>query len=84
MIGEILKTIIHQVGNKATGDGVKFSNEESNTIEVDVEIRNMLEKSFNNENLYQFFFDPIIDLNPIYVFAKNIFNDSDKFINESH
>lgn len=83
MIGEIYKAIIHQVGNKANGDGVRFSEEVSNTREVDTDIKNMLGKSFQNENLYQFFFDPIIDLNPIYVFVKNIFKDHSKFITES-
>lgn len=83
MTGEIHKAIIHQVGNKANGDGVRFSEEESNTVDVDIDIINMLDKSFQSENLHQFFFDPIIDLNPIYVFVRSIFNDPSKFISES-
>lgn len=83
MIGKIYQAIIHQVGNKSNGEGVRFSEEISNTTEVDTDIQNMLEKSFQGENMYQFFFDPIIDLNPIYVFIKNIFKDSSKFITES-
>lgn len=83
MIGEIYKTIIHLVGNKTIGSGVRFSEEESSTIDVNTEIRKLLKKSFQKDGLFQFYFEPILDLNPIYLFVKNIFNDSNRFVYES-
>ena len=83
IIGEITNAIIHQVGNKTNGDGVRFSSEESFLGETEADITKMLNKSFSTDSLYQFYFEPTLDLNPIFVFAQNIFNNPSKFIGET-
>ena len=83
IIGEITNAIIHQVGNKTNGDGVRFSSEESILGESEVDIKKMLNRSFHMDSLYQFYFEPTLELNPIFVFAKNIFNNPSKFISET-
>lgn len=82
-LGNIEKAIIHQVGNKTNGDGVKFSTIESSLESVEYEINSILRKSFLFEDTYQFYFDPILSLNPIYTFVRDIFKDSSNFIEET-
>ena len=83
MIGQIKNTIIHQVGNKYNADGVKFSSEETYLDDISDDIVKMLEKSFKTDELYQFYFYPMLTLNPIYTFVKNIFDDPQHYIKES-
>lgn len=82
-LGNIEKAIIHQVGNKTNGDGVRFSTTESSLENVEKEINSLLKKSFLFEDTYQFYFDPILSLNPIYTFVKDIFKDPISFIEET-
>ncbi len=83
MLGEIKNNIIHQIGNKANADGVKFSNMETSIGDMWVDMSKVIEKSFNIEEAYQFYFDPVLSLNPIYTFVKNIFANSNDFVAET-
>lgn len=74
---ELDKFIIHQVGNKLRDEGVKIS---SNEISVDTETRNLLLKHFlspfNGIEEYNFTHCSELNLNPVYVFIKRIFNNT--------
>jgi len=84
IIGNITKTIIHQVGNKNNGDGVRFSTTESSIKdEINTVFQGMLIKSFKMDLLHQFYFEPTLQLNPIYVFCNNLFNDKSQFVAET-
>lgn len=83
-IGEIVRMIVHTVGNKDRGEGVSFSKEELDFNEIKTEVEILLEKSFNISDLYQFYFEQDIDLNPIYSFVKTIFADPDRFVEQSN
>ena len=82
-LGNIDKAVVHQVGNKTIGDGVKFSSKESSLDNVDNEINQLLKKVFLFEDTYQFYFEPTLSLNPVYTFIRNIFDDSNRLIEES-
>lgn len=85
LIGNISNTIIHYVGNKTNGDGVRFSDNESETFdEIKNSIEGIISKSFKTDALFQFHFEPTLHLNPTYVFSSNIFHDKSKFIEETH
>lgn len=83
MIGEILNTIIHYVGNKSTSDGVRFSTEEVQLGDLSIDLSKLIDKSFKTDVKYQFFFEPILTLNPLYVFINNIFNKPSTYIKET-
>ena len=83
-IGEIVRMIVHTVGNKDRGEGVSFSKEELDFNEIKTEVEILLEKSFNISDLYQFYFEQDIDLNPIYSFVKTIFAEPDRFVEQSN
>jgi len=71
---------IHKIGNKADDDGVKLS---ADVVDLaDMELRMLLQKFFLShfitEEYYSFnFTEDDLALNPMYNYAKRIFNDGD-------
>jgi len=82
-IGKMDKLIIHFVGNKNNGDGVKFSNLLTDFSDVEDYISPLINRNFKTEEFYQFYFNPSLELNPMYHFISSIFNNKDSFIEQS-
>lgn len=82
-LGRIEKVIIHFIGNKNNEDGVKFSEELTNFTRIEEHLKRLLGSSLKTEELYQFYFNPSLDLNPIYQFISKIFQDEDVFVEQS-
>ena len=83
-IGEISKLIIHQVGNKNNGDGVRFSTRETSFVNIKEHFTSLLNNNFKFEELFGFYFTPNIELNPVFQFVTLIFKDLNSFIEQSH
>lgn len=83
-IGKIQRMIVHSVGNKEREEGVSFSKNELDFKEIQGDVEDLIEKSFNTSDLYQFFFEQDINLNPIYSFVKVLFAEPDRFIEQSN
>lgn len=82
-IGKMDKLIIHFVGNKNNGDGVKFSNSLTDFDKIDEYLMPLIHNSFKSDELHQFYFLPTIELNPMYQFISSIFKNKDSFIEQS-
>lgn len=82
-LGHIEKLIVHFVGNKNNSDGVRFSNILSEFGEVKEDIQSLIKKSFKFDELFQFYFEPSLELNPTFQFISSIFNDETSFIEHS-
>ena len=82
-LGKIDKLIIHFIGNKNSGDGVKFAEELTNFSKVEEHLNHLLISNFKAEELNHFYFDPNLDLNPVYKFVSSLFSDQQSFIEES-
>lgn len=83
-VGKLEKLIIHYIGNKGNGDGVKFSNiliEDFSKIEQS--IKNIIEKSFSEDEQFHFTYFPKLELNPIYTMVNEIFNNESVFIDQT-
>lgn len=83
-IGEIVRMIVHTVGNKDREEGVGFSKKELDFKEIKGDVENLIEKSFNMSDQYQFYFEPDINLNPIYTFVRTMFSEPDRFVEQSN
>jgi hypothetical protein len=75
-LGKLEKLIIHSVGNKNNEDGVRFSDSLTDFERVQEIIRKLMESSFKFDELYQFYFVPNLDLNPVYTFISSIFEET--------
>jgi hypothetical protein len=82
-IGNLNKLIIHVVGNKNNMEGVELSSAESDFESTENILQNMIESNFKTDELFQFYFEPTIDLNPVFTFVKSIFDDADNFMEQS-
>ena len=74
-IGKVNKFIIHFIGNKNNGEGVRLSDDLTDFEDIEEQIRALINNNFKTEELYQFFFLPSLELNPIFQFIKSIFQD---------
>lgn len=74
-IGKIDKLIIHFIGNKNNGDGVRLSDELTHFENIEEQIKGLISNNFKTEELYHFFFLPNLELNPMYQFIKGIFKN---------
>lgn len=83
-VGKIQRMIVHAVGNKAREEGVSFSKNELDFKEIQGDVEDLIEKSFNTSDLYQFYFEQDINLNPIYSFVKTFFGETDRFVEQSN
>lgn len=82
-IGHIEKMVVHHVGCKAKGEGVGFTDNIICPDEFENDLITLLQKSFKLDDLYHFYFESTVDLNPIYSFVKAIFNDKNTFLAQS-
>jgi hypothetical protein len=82
-LGKIDKLIIHFIGNKNSGDGVRFAEELTDFSRVEERLNHLLISNFKAEELYHFYFDPNLDLNPVYKFISSLFSNEQSFIDES-
>jgi len=83
-LGKMDKLIIHHVGNKNNGDGVRFSDDLTEFEDIEDYISQLINNSFKSDELYQFHFLPSLELNPIYQFITDIFKRKGNFISQSH
>lgn len=81
--GRLSHFIVHSIGNKNRGDGVKFSEKESAYTDIEEYIVQLLSDGFTNEELYQFYFDPNLELNPVYQMVASIFEEPNSFLEHS-
>jgi hypothetical protein len=83
ILGKVNKLIIHSVGNKNNGDGVRFSNRFSEFVNSEKDILYLINNSFKSNELFQFYFIPELALNPVYQFVSAIFQEKETFIGQS-
>ncbi|NOQ75253.1 MAG: nucleoid-associated protein [Crocinitomix sp.] len=83
-IGDINKLIVHFVGNKNDGDGVKFSENFTDLINVEDYFKQLINKNFISDELHQFYFNPRIQLNPMFQFISSIFERGELFLEASN
>lgn len=83
-IGKVSKMVVHHVGNKANGDGVGFGGNLIPLDDIEQDIKRLIIKSFELSDLYHFYFESTVNLNPVYSFVKNIFEDSGTFLQQSN
>ena len=84
-LAPICHLIMHGIGNKSNGDGVKLYSELTNYEKVKETLNNLIMSSFKFDDLYKFYFPHTLELNPIYTYVSNIFanKEIDNFINQS-
>ena len=59
-IDSIEKMIVHHVGNKSNGEGVGFSEKNVNLEGIEQDIKKLLRKSFEMDDLFRFYFELIL------------------------
>ncbi len=82
-LGQMDKLIIHFVGNKNNGDGVRFSDDLTNFEDIEHYFKNLVEVNFKLEELFSFYSLPKIELNLMYQFVSSIFEDNNSFVEQS-
>ena len=82
-IDRVSKMVVHHVGSKAKGDGVEFGGNLIPVEDIELDIKKMVSKSFDVNDLYHFYFESTIELNPVYSFVKTIFHDDKTFLQQS-
>lgn len=82
-LGKLNNFIIHFIGNKKNGDGVKFSGSTTEFDLINDHISQLVTKNFKFDEWYNFHFNPSLDLNPVYQFVSTIFQNTEKFIEQS-
>lgn len=83
ILGELDKLIIHYVGNKTNGDGVRFSDFLTQYENIEGYIKQLINNNFKSDELYCFYFLPCLELNPMFQFVSSIFKDPNTFIEQS-
>jgi hypothetical protein len=81
---EIKKLIIHSIGNKMRNENIIISNKvQKLSKKLEGTLLKYFLKAFKGEGLYKFHHETDLKLNEIYTFAKNIFNNSGNFRDQS-
>lgn len=75
--------VVHHIGNKAKGDGVEFGGNLIPIEDIEQDIKTLISKSFDLKDLYHFYFESTVELNPIYTFIRTIFHDKNTFLQQS-
>jgi len=83
ILGKMDKLIIHFVGNKNNGDGVRFSDTLTDFENIEEYFKQLINNNFKSEELYQFHFLPDLNMNPMFQFISSIFQDRESFIEQS-
>ena len=83
-VNNIDRIILHYVGNKSNGDGIAVA---ENLMELSDltkgNILTLVNNSFASEEFFELFYSPKLELNPIYVFVKSIFEEVNSFVRQS-
>jgi hypothetical protein len=82
-IEKIDRLIIHNVGNKSYGEGIKFSQDETNFDNSESNILKLIQNVFKFDSLYEFYFTHDLNLNPVYKLVNVLFEDNTKFLEVS-
>lgn len=82
-IDNVTHMVVHHIGNKSNGEGVGFSNEELDYKSIEPELLKLMENSFDLNDYYHFYYEGTVELNPVYTFAKNIFNEPNDIVSQS-
>lgn len=82
-IGKMQLLILHYIGNKGLGDGVRFSSATTDFEQVEKHFESLIRKNFRFEEIYRFDFAVSLELNPVYQFIRSIFNDNNSFVEQS-
>lgn len=82
-INSVSKMVVHFVGNKAKGNGVDFGGNLIPVEDIECDIKKLVLKAFDFSDLYHFYFESTVELNPVYTFVRNIFQDSSTFLQQS-
>lgn len=77
------RLILHFVGNKNNGDGVRFSDVLTDFEDIEDFFKQLIDNNFKYEELYHFFFLPNLELNPMYQFISSVFKEKESFIEQS-
>lgn len=83
IVEKIEKLIVHNVGNKSYGEGIKFSQEETIFVNSESSILKLIQNVFKYDSLFEFHFTHDLSLNPVYNLINILFNDKSKFIDVS-
>jgi len=83
ILGKMDRLILHFVGNKNNGDGVRFSDALTDFENIEDFFKQLIDYNFKYEELYQFFFLPNLELNPMYQFISSVFKEKESFIEQS-
>lgn len=76
--------VVHRIGNKSNGEGAKFSENLSHLSEdVKEALIKTINISFQMDELYHFYYNARLNLNPMYCFVNSIFDDPSLLYNES-
>lgn len=75
--------IVHFVGNKNNGDGVRFSDDLTEHADISSALVKLFKGCLNTNDYYQFYFHPSVELNPVYKFLTSIFDDKSDFVNQT-
>ena len=76
--------IVHHIGNKTNGEGVGFSEKELGFTSIEPELLKLIEKSFNLNDLYHFYYEGTVELNPVFSFSRTIFRNPEDIVNQSN
>ena len=82
MKAKIKHVIAHRVGNKLRGEGVGFSSKEMEVNGISDALIQLIDKSFKTNDYYHFSGD--LEANPVYSFAKSIFESPTEFKAQSN
>lgn len=82
---QIDKLVLHKIGNKMRDEGIQTSQElhsldDSNIKEI---MLKFFLRPFKSERQYNFFHESQLDLNEVYYFVRNVFNQPECFYDES-
>ena len=83
-IEKIEKLIIHNVGNKFLGDGIKFSQEEIDFNNSESNILKLIKNVFKYDSLYEFHLTDDLNSNSVYNLVSLLFDDKSRIIDVSH
>lgn len=75
--------VVHHIGSKAKGDGVEFGGNLIPVDDIEQDIKKLISKSFDITDMYHFYFESTVELNPVYTFVKTIFHDNKTFLQQS-
>ena len=82
-LGDIGKVIIHYIGNKGNEEGAKFSEELTDFSSIVLQLQKLLANNLKTEELYNLYFTPTLELNPVYQFTSKIFENKESFVDQS-